>query len=310
MYDTVKLQLNCLEEEKRYLLSNFNFQQNTRVPSKRWSHDWSYKLDNLIIKIYTSFITIEGSLAKFYYGENLHLLGREEIKQAIDLLSDILQLDINSAHVTRIDIAADFEMSHNTKKYFPFLGNYPRHKRDLCKGTTLYYKSASHTCTFYDKGKESQGKKGAESCLLRFESRWFKPSSSTQLDWKNITGETLSDPHFYQEIIQLWGEKYFDIEKRNIPISNPSIPINTPKKATEYLLNALLYLPSFLPSSTKFIEETKRFLIEQLDTQSWSRFNKMLSELNENFSLNERSPLMEELDCKIRDRISLELGNL
>lgn len=36
----------------------------------------------------------------------------------------------------------------------------------------------------------------------------------------------------------------------------------------------------------------------------------MLSELNENFSLNERSPLMEELDCKIRDRISLELGNL
>ena len=238
------------------------------------------------------------------------MLGREEIKQAIDLLSDILQLDINSAHVTRIDIAADFEMSHNTKKYFPFLGNYPRHKRDLCKGTTLYYKSASHTCAFYDKGKESQGKKGAESCLLRFESRWFKPSSSTQLDWKNITGETLSDPHFYKKIIQLWGEKYFDIEKRNIPISNPSIPINTPKKATKYLLNALLYLPSFLPSSTKFIEETKRFLIEQLDTQSWSRFNKMLSELNENFSLNERSPLMEELDCKIRDRISLELGNL
>ena len=137
-----------------------------------------------------------------------------------------------------------------------------------------------------------------------------KPSSSTQLDWKNITGETLSDPHFYQEIIQLWGEKYFDIEKRNIPISNPSIPINTPKKATEYLLNALLNLPSFLPSSTKFIEETKRFLIEQLNTQSRSRFNKMLSELNENFSLNERSPLMEELDCKIRDRISLELGNL
>lgn len=306
MYDTVKLQLNCLEEEKRYLLSNFKFQLDTSVHYERWS----YKLNNLIIKIYTSSITIEGSLAKFYYGENLHLLGREEIKQAIDLLSGILQLDINSAHVTRIDIAADFEMSNNTKKYLPFLGNYPRHKRDLCKETTLYYKSKSHTCAFYDKGKESQGKEGAESCLLRFESRWFKTSSSTQFDWKNITGKTLSDPHFYKKIIQLWGEKYFDIEKRNIPISNPTIPINTPKKAIEYLLNALLYLPSFLPSSTKFIEETKRFLIEQLDTQSRSRFNKRLSKLNENFSLNERSPLMEELDCKIRDRISLELGNL
>lgn len=78
----------------------------------------------------------------------------------------------------------------------------------------------------------------------------------------------------------------------------------------EYLLNALLYLPSFLPPSTKFIEETKMFLIEQLDTQNRSRFNKRLNELNENFSINERSSLMEELDCKIRDRISLELGNL
>lgn len=305
MYDTVKFRLNCLEKEIRYLLSKFDSQRDTNVHDKcRF-----YQLDNLGINIYNSFITIEGSLAKFYYGNNLHLLGREEIKQVIDLLSDILQLDINSAHVTRIDIAADFEMSHNTKEYLPFLGNYPRHKRDLCKGTTLYYKSKSHTCAFYDKGMESQGKEGAESCLLRFESRWFK-SSSKQLDWENITGETLSTPHFYQYIIQLWGKKYFDIEKRNIPISNPSIPINTPKKAMEYLLNALLYLPSFLPPSTKFIEETKMFLIEQLDTQNRSRFNKRLNELNENFSINERSSLMEELDCKIRDRISLELGNL
>ena len=60
MYDTVMFRLNCLEEEKRFLLSNFNFQQNTHVPYKRWSPNWSYQLDNLIIKIYTSYITIEG----------------------------------------------------------------------------------------------------------------------------------------------------------------------------------------------------------------------------------------------------------
>lgn len=116
MYDTVKFRLNCLEKEIRYLLSKFDSQRDTNVHDKcRF-----YQLDNLGINIYNSFITIEGSLAKFYYGNNLHLLGREEIKQVIDLLSDILQLDINSAHVTRIDIAADFEMSHNTKEYLPF----------------------------------------------------------------------------------------------------------------------------------------------------------------------------------------------
>lgn len=303
MYDTVKFCLNCLEREKEYLLSQFDFQQDTNVRYECWS----YQLDNLIIKIYNSSITIEGSLAKFCYGDNLHLLRREEIKQAIDLLGNILLLDINSAHVTRIDIAADFEMSHNIKEYLPFLGNYSRHKRNLCKGTTLYYISKSHTCVFYDKGKELQGKDGAESCLLRFESRWLN-SLSTQLEWKNITGETLSDPYFYRHIIQLWGKNYFNIKKRNIPIPKPNNPINTAKKAKDYLLNALLYSPS--SSSVKYIEETKMFLIEQLDPQNRSRFNRMLNELNGDFSINERSPLVEELDCKIRDRISLELGIL
>lgn len=305
MYDTVRFHLNCLEREKMYLLSNFNFKQDTKINYECWS----YQLNNLIVKIYNSSITIEGSLAKFCHGNNLHLLGREKIKQAIGLLGNTLLLDINSAHITRIDIAADFEMLHNTKEYLPFLGDYSRHKRELRKGTTLYYTSKRHTCTFYDKGKESQDKKGTESCLLRFESRWLN-SLSTQLNWKSITGETLSDPHFYRHIIQLWGKKYFDIKKRNVPIVNPTIPINTTKKAMVYLLNTLLYSSSLFPSSAKSIEETKIFLIEQLDTQNRNRFNKMLSELNENFSINEKSPLMEELDCKIKDRISLELSNL
>ncbi|WP_455643896.1 phage/plasmid replication domain-containing protein [Parabacteroides sp.] len=305
MYDTVKFCLRCWESEKKSLLSQFDFQKDTKVRYECWS----YQLDNLIIKVYDSSITIEGSLAKFYYKNNFYLLGREDIKQAIDLLSGILRLDINSAHVTRIDTAADFEMYHNTKKYLPFLGNYSRHKRELYKGTTLYYISKSHTCAFYDKGKELQGKEGAESCLLRFESRWLN-SLSTQLNWKDITGETLSVPHFYRYIIQLWGKKYFDIKKRNVLIIDPTISINTAKKAMEYLLNAFLYSSSLSSSSEKFIKETKMFLIEQLDTQNRSRFNRMLNKLNEDFSINKRSPLMEELDCKIRDRITLECGIL
>ena len=44
MYDTVKFRLNCLEEEKKFLLSNFKFQLDTSVHYERWS----YQLDNLI----------------------------------------------------------------------------------------------------------------------------------------------------------------------------------------------------------------------------------------------------------------------
>lgn len=50
------------------------------------------------------------------------------------------------------------------------------------------------------------------------------------------------------------------------------------------------------------------FLIEQLDPQNKSRFNRMLNDLNDDFTINKMSPLMEELDSKIRDRVSLELS--
>ena len=271
MYDTVKFRLNCLEEEKRFLLSNFNFQQNTRVPSKRWSHDWSYKLDNLIIKIYTSYITIEGSLAQFYYGENLHLLGREEIKQAIDLLSGILQLDINSAYVTRIDIAATFEMSHNAKCYFPFLGGCARRKKNLGYETTRYYNSKGgknpQSFLFYDKGNQLREE---ESYLLRFECRW-NGHLRQQLKYNMpITAATLSDPEFYRNIVLLWKTKYFNIEKINIPVYDPNI-CNTTSKALKFLTSYLL----------KSISEKERmdiieFLQNGLNAQERCRFRGVL----------------------------------
>lgn len=305
MYDTVKLQLNCLEEEKRYLLSNFNFQQNTRVPSKRWSHDWSYQLDNLIIKIYTSYITIEGSLAQFYYGENLHLLGREEIKQAIDLLSGILQLDINSAYVTRIDIAATFEMSHNAKCYFPFLGGCARRKKNLDYETTRYYNSKGEknpqSSVFYDKGNQLWKK---ESPLLRFECKW-NGRLRKQLDYdRPITAATLSDPEFYRNIVLKWMNKYFDIEKINIPVYDPNI-CNTTSKALKFLTSYLL----------KSISEKERmniieFLQNGLNAQERCRFNKNLKELIGDSSMTKEEPLITELNYKIRMHVLLELGIL
>ena len=58
----------------------------------------------------------------------------------------------------------------------------------------------------------------------------------------------------------------------------------------------------------KSTEELRMFLIEQLDPQNKSRFNRMLNDLNDDFTINEMSPLMEELDSKIMDRVSLELS--
>lgn len=299
MYDTVKFQLNCLESEKKYLLSKFDFREST----KKYDRCWFYQLDNLTIKVYDSSITIEGSLSRFYYGNNFYLLGRKEIKQVIEQLSGILQLDIKSAGIVRIDIAATFEMSQNTKCYFPFLGGCARRKKDLSYETSRYYNSKgkknAQSCLFYDKGEEQWGK---ESPFLRFECRW-NGRLSKQLGYNMpITGATLSDPRFYRHIVLLWEKKYLDIEKINIPVSDPNV-CNTANKALKFLTNYLF----------KFVSEKERmeiieFLREGLTVQERYRFDKNLKKLNKDTSMTKEEPLITELNYMVRIHVLLELG--
>lgn len=301
MYDTVKFCLRCWESEKKSLLSQFDFQKDTKVRYECWS----YQLDNLIIKVYDSSITIEGSLAKFYYKNNFYLLGREDIKQAIDLLSGILQLDINSAYVTRINIAATFEMSHNAKCYYPFLGGCARRKKNLDYETSRYYNSKgeknSQSFLFYDKGNQLREE---ESSLLRFECKW-NGRLRKQLKYNMpITAATLSDPGFYRHIVLLWKTKYFNIEKINIPVYDPNI-CNTASRALKFLTSYLL----------KSISEKERmdiieFLKNGLNVQERCRFNKGLKELFGDSSMTKEEPLITELNYKIRMHVLLELGIL
>ncbi len=287
-----------MESEISNLLSCFEFKEIK-------SNTWKYQLENLIITIYPSVVTIQGSLSKFYFGYDLFSLNRKTTQLAIERLSENLQLDIQNALVTRIDIAANLEMSHKVECYFPFLGDYSRRYRTRYK-SSLYYNSMGennpHSCLFYDKGKQLH--KGT-SFLLRFESRWERHLSK-QLTWDNIKGKTLYDPCFYQHIILLWQKDYFAIKKRNIPMLDQSVSIETYKEAKDYMTNYGIHSIPVI-DKMKIIEFLKANLTKPGDRV---KFNKWLDKMNNDENMNSTSVLIEELDYKIRSRVLEEIGIL
>ena len=57
----------------------------------------------------------DGSLCKWYLGDNLQTMNRKDTKMAIEKLSDLLHIPMNKAMVTRIDVSQNFIMKHPPK---------------------------------------------------------------------------------------------------------------------------------------------------------------------------------------------------
>ena len=69
-------------------------------------------LQNMQIYIEPTFVLIQGSLPKYYYGSNLVSLPRTELSNAIDKLSTDLGLPLREAIITRIDIGMNVEVDN------------------------------------------------------------------------------------------------------------------------------------------------------------------------------------------------------
>ena len=59
----------------------------------------------------------DGSLCKWYMGNNYHTMGRRDTQRAIERLSDTLHLPMGKAAVYRLDIAQNFICKHPPEVY-------------------------------------------------------------------------------------------------------------------------------------------------------------------------------------------------
>ena len=97
-------------------------------------------LNGLKISLNTNQIKVkDGSLCKWFLGDNFKTMGRSDTQKAIEKLSDILHLPMGRATVTRLDVAQNFITMHSPEVYFNHLGEL-RYTARLLQPNGLYYK--------------------------------------------------------------------------------------------------------------------------------------------------------------------------
>lgn len=180
---------------------------------------------NLKIKVRKNWFTIENSLCKWFLGNNINTLSREQVRLANEKLSDTFHVNINEAKVTRLDLANSYSMDYPVECYFNILGQLNRYKR-LEQPNGVTYRTNSKELIFYDKIKELKHNKEMNipetPNLLRYELR-CKNSLKKHFNLQEITPGTLTDDVFFRTAQNKYIAEFNRIQKNksfNLSIGN------------------------------------------------------------------------------------------
>ena len=178
-------------------------------------------VENIKVTQYFGGYSIQGSLPKFLYGNNVCQLTRKEVGLAIEKLSDRLHLPLDDADITSIEVGANICLSKQHTAYTRLLGDMPRMQR-VSMADSLYYQGSGKVHPrqyyFYDKvaevrksgGTMPQGLEAAN--MMRYEMR-LNGRLPFQLSIPEFKGSTLQDREVYQELINRWLNGYLSINK-------------------------------------------------------------------------------------------------
>lgn len=246
----------------------------------------------------------DGSLCKYYLGDNFQTLGRGDTKQAIEMLSDTLHLPLHKATVTRIDIAQNYIVKHPTSVYFNHLGNCMFNER-LVQPDGLYYKNSSGLLVFYDKVKEQKAKGQIIPELynnrntLRYEMR-HKVRLKNTFKVERVTAEMLYNEIFYRNIIDQWHKAYKDIQK----INDVSLNFEAMKTKKDLYLMGLVSLidqqGGEIAIKQQINEAFKKGSLSR--KQKFDLFN-AISEAGKATIATIQSDVIQELDKKINESV-------
>ncbi len=187
-------------------------------------------LENMKVRLFENRYEITGSLAKFYFGDNIRMLDIDSTREAIGRLSNELGVDLCSyGTLTGLEFGFNMWMRKEVVVYLRKMVRYKDYRRVFDEGTTLYFrqkrefsKKTFELC-IYDKSLESKDNgvvlpKGLEENLLRFEMRFFR-KLGIELGIEKVKGERivpipkLWDEKFYCSLVRKLQDCYFCIEK-------------------------------------------------------------------------------------------------
>lgn len=305
MYDKVKIWLDrAMVGEQFPTIANYLNNAKMQVNLQTGEEKTFGSLDGLKVSILESGISIEGSLPKYLYGNNVYKFDRRATAQAIEKLSDTLHIEANKAKVNSIEFGTNFLMKHQVSEYLLKLGEMPRLERYLFEPTSLYYKSkqSQKVFAFYDKNKEIQANNielseiSKNDNLLRYEMR-LKNRLPAQLKVPEVTASTLSDKQFYKMMVKLYKERYFSIQKAKQIKANYMSEIKTVQDAYDAFVANLI---SQNDQRQEYLRELKRANVFT-DRKNYTRLKDKLEKICSKANITASDELMSELDNEIKN---------
>lgn len=176
----------------------------------------------------------DGSLCKFYFGDNYKTMSRHDVQQAIEELSDRLHIPMWNADITRLDVAQNIIMKYPLDVYYNHLGLLSRAQR-LQQQFGLYYILSGGRYCFYDKNREQKIHNEMipplyqNQNVLRVERRYLKRLAQ-RLNRPEVKGATLYDAMFFNDLLNRWRDGYRSIQK----INDVSINFSAMKTVKEF----------------------------------------------------------------------------
>jgi len=319
MYDNVDFKLSILDnlgvdflkETPKYfdVTRETNFENGYAISGiLRNDNDSNYK-----IIVSNRGVTIkDGSLCKYYLGDNFKTLGRSEAQQAIEKLSDTLHLPIDKAKINRIDVAQNFIVKHPAQVYCNYLGMLKDSTRsEVGNGRggieTLYYRKRLGVLAFYNKIKEQTDKRQPIPDLyqnrnvLRYEQRHTSRLPQT-FNVERVTAQMLFDENFYIKVIDEWKSNYLNIDK----INDISLNFEAMKGKKDLQKMGVLALVQMRGGKLNILNEINAAL--KMGTLTKKQAYDMRAEVDEacklNAGLTVKSDAIAELDKKVKEAVN------
>lgn len=269
----------------------------------------------LRISVTENRVKIEGSLSKYYYGDNTQTLTLAHAKEAIKRLGRELNLPIDKADVIEVDIAENFEMKYSPDLYISKLKSLGSAHPNKWHGTT-YFPINGAMVRLYDKEKESRQRGNrrskrkrcplpeGEKKLLRYEME-FKKAKIRQVFGRQLKANDLYNRQVFWQFISEWFGTYEDIGKISDKLFDVTFEqIKSTKDMENWCIcvaNSLINLPNFIKDQLFKYRENQLDSDYQYHKRMQDRLQKAFSQFDKYMG---RSDLMIELTEKIEKYLS------
>lgn len=306
--DTISIRLGIEQAGNTNLLATIpKYLENRKAGlDEQTGNKWiTGRLANLKVIVTKNAVVVkDGSLTKYYLGDNLKMLSRGDIQRAFENISDTLHLPMNKADVKRFHFGKNLMVNCNAALYLAHLGSNGRYIR-LEQKTALNYKITCRELCIYDKMAEMKYRRDLIPPLydgrnvIRYEKRYLQ-NIAKYFKQECITVETLYDEPFYMALVNDWYSDYLNIQKQKIF----KIDMSTITTKEQMKMLGVLSLVERQGGKLAAFENIKERQIKKELTKKQAHDLKELIEQSLKLKLQTKeSDLIIELNSKMKDAV-------